>query len=74
MEGFTARFADMRPVLRRAESGMWLALSDIGAPIRIGVIGLTRDEAVERFRAETEAWRILLDESAVGRHDVGSDA
>lgn len=48
------------PRLVRMASGGWLALSAADAPIRIGVMGLSADDARERFALEAAAWDRLL--------------
>lgn len=61
MTAYSERFAPPPRLLRMA-SGGWLAVSAADAPIRIGVIGLTPDDARERFANEAAAWRRLLSE------------
>jgi hypothetical protein len=56
-------FRAIRPRLLRIEGGGWLAISELDAPIRIGVKGLTQDEARAKFEAEAAEWGRLLDEA-----------
>jgi hypothetical protein len=39
--------------------GSWLAISQPGSRLRIGVIGETEEDALQRFAVEREAWRVL---------------
>jgi hypothetical protein len=48
----------MRPSLIQTPTG-WLALSPRLAPINIGVVAATEDEARTRFCESTEAWARL---------------
>jgi hypothetical protein len=48
----------MEPSIIRTPTG-WLALSPRTAPLSIGVVGATADEARDRFRASSEAWANL---------------
>jgi hypothetical protein len=56
------------PDLREAVSG-WLATTPPDHPYRIGVIGVTEQEAQRRFAAAFAAWVELHDRS---RSDSGS--
>jgi hypothetical protein len=47
------------PLLIPTDYGCWLAVSQPGSRLRIGVIGETEDDARQRFAAEREAWRAL---------------
>lgn len=55
----TGKFADVRPKLLRRLSGGWLAVSEDGASLRIGVEGGTYDEAEAAFYRERAAWTAL---------------
>lgn len=57
------QWVDPQPRLLRRENGGWLAVSEPGAPISIGVIGLTSEIARDRFKTEAAAWRRLLGET-----------
>jgi hypothetical protein len=46
------------PRIVRARGG-WLALSKPGSVFRIGVVGSTEEEALQRFRESVEAWERL---------------
>lgn len=48
------------PRLLRCDYGGWLAVSGPGEAIRIGVYGLTAEEARMCFTAEMARWRRLL--------------
>jgi hypothetical protein len=56
-------FQSVSPHLLRRESGGWLAISEPGAAIRIAVIGLTAEDARDRFAGELAEWRRLLSET-----------
>lgn len=60
MTSFHDRFANMRPRILPRAGGGWLAASQDGAPIAIGVWGNTTEEARERFTAAVETWSALL--------------
>jgi hypothetical protein len=62
MTAYSDSFAPPPRLLRMA-SGGWLAVSASDAPISIGVIWLTSDDARERFATEAAAWRRLLSET-----------
>jgi hypothetical protein len=47
------------PRLIPTSYGRWLAISQPGSRLRIGVIGDTEEDARQRFAAEREAWRVL---------------
>jgi hypothetical protein len=61
----TVRYYNIEPTLRRRENGGWLAISEPGAPLRIGVEGATADEARRRFVQALGEWVVLLDERTV---------
>lgn len=50
-----------KPYLRAREGGGWLAVSEPGDGLRIGVTADTEPEARERFNASMQAWLRLLD-------------
>jgi len=47
------------PRLIQTTYGRWLAVSQPGSQLRIGVIGETEEDARQRFVDEREAWRAL---------------
>ena len=47
------------PQLIPTSYGRWLAVSEPGSRLRIGVVGDTEEDALRRFAAEREAWRLL---------------
>jgi hypothetical protein len=47
------------PRLIPTSYGRWLAVSQPGSRLRIGVIGDTEEDALQRFAAEREAWRAI---------------
>jgi hypothetical protein len=51
------------PQLIPTAYGRWLAISQPGSGLRIGVIGDTEEDALRRFAAEREAWRLLHEQS-----------
>lgn len=50
------------PVLVERDYGGWLAVSESGSRIRIGVIGDSEGEARSKFAATVAEWEKLLDE------------
>lgn len=56
------RFGQIKAALVRRENGGWLAVSEEGAPLRIGVTASSADEARSRFAWAIHEWSILLDE------------
>ena len=56
-------FEHIEPTLLPRQAGGWLAVSERSAPIRIGVIGLSQEDARDKFRAEAREWGALLDEA-----------
>lgn len=52
-------YSDIRPDLIGRECGGWLAISGLGSELRIGTVGATADQAVDRFRAALEEWARL---------------
>ncbi len=55
-------FAQVEPRLIRREDGGWLAVSPQGAPLPIGVVAWTADDARSAFVRALREWRALLDE------------
>ncbi len=53
------RYSHVHPRARLCLNGRWLAVSEDGAILRIGVQGSTESEAVENFYLELEAWESL---------------
>jgi hypothetical protein len=47
------------PQLIPTTYGRWLAISQPGSQLRIGVLGDTEEDARQQFAAEREAWRLL---------------
>jgi hypothetical protein len=47
------------PQLIPTDYGCWLAISQPGSRLRIGVVGETEEDALRQFAAEREAWRRL---------------
>jgi hypothetical protein len=64
----------MTKALVRATPVGWLAVSEPGSVLSVGTVGPTRDQALEAFDAEIEAWAVLAglpgDIDGVGRLDV----
>lgn len=58
MDQLSASIRGMRPSVIETTTG-WLALSPRMAPINIGVVGRTHDEAAARFCDSAEAWARL---------------
>lgn len=48
----------MQSQVRQTPTG-WLAISAEGSPLRIAVVGATRDEADDQFARAAEAWARL---------------
>ena len=63
----TERFGRVEPRLVERACGGWLAVSEPGAFLRVGVEGRTADEARERFRLEVLAWAALWDDTRGGQ-------
>lgn len=49
----------------RAVKGGWMAISAPGSRLRIAVIGESKNEALERFAEELQAWAVLEESEAV---------
>jgi hypothetical protein len=60
MDTTTASIRAMEPSVVETPTG-WLALSPRMAPINIGVMGITREDAAAKFRESAEAWARLHD-------------
>ena len=54
-----ARFAHIQPSLRLCLDGRWLAVSEDGANLHIGVEGTSEEEAEELFHEAIAAWEHL---------------
>ena len=52
----------IRPVLIERTRGGWLAVSQAGSELRIGVVGDTEKQARQRFADALKKWAKLLDE------------
>jgi len=61
-----------KPRIVHRECGGWLALSPLGAALRIGVTAPSEGEAIEGYRAAVEKWEALLDASPAS--DAASSA
>jgi hypothetical protein len=48
---------NLEPHLIERRTGGWLAVTEDGSPVQIGVVGDTEDEARERFREALARWR-----------------
>lgn len=55
------RFAHIEPRLVRRENGGWLAVSPDDAPLHIGVVAWSADDARNNFVRELRHWSMLLD-------------
>jgi len=53
----------IRPSLTRTPTG-WLAVSEPGSPLRIGVVGSTEEEARAHFDTELSKWALLREQPA----------
>ena len=53
------RFVQIKPVFLRCLSGRWLAVSDEGAQLHIGVEATSKREAEERFHTALMEWESL---------------
>jgi len=60
MDAAATQIREMVPSVIPTRSG-WLALSPRLAPINIGVVGSTEDEARTRFSESADAWARLHD-------------
>lgn len=67
MTTFSEGLDHIEPRLLRLDSGGWMAVSEPGAPLALGVTGKTADSARERFAAALRAWIALLDEPVIER-------
>lgn len=47
----------LEPQLIERRTGGWLAVTEDDSPVRVGVVGATKDEARERFRQALARWR-----------------
>jgi hypothetical protein len=59
----SADIRTIQPRLSKTPSG-WLAVSERGSVLRIGVEGNTKEEARRRFQAELEEWAKLSEQAA----------
>ena len=71
MIGSIERFSQIQPRLMRCDNGEWLAVSEVGAPLNIGVVAPTPDGARGRFARSLEAWVALLKEVAYKESNNG---
>lgn len=55
------RFKNIEPKLVRRENGGWLAISPVGASLRVGVEAWSAEDARVRFVRELGEWSALLD-------------
>lgn len=56
---FADGFAQIQPTMLRRLSGGWLAVSEAGSTLCIGVAGDTEEEARTKFHHAVEAWQEL---------------
>jgi hypothetical protein len=62
MMAFSERFGRVEAVLVERQCGGWLAVSAPGAVLRIGVEGISKEDAGERFVAAVRRWTASADE------------
>lgn len=58
---FAKWFAQIEPTVLERGCGGWLAVSEPGAPLKIGVEGDTEQQARERFAVALAAWHRLFE-------------
>ena len=62
----TDRFSNIQPRVLRLANGDYLAVSEAGAPLTLGMPGKTADLAREAFTATLQKWSVWFDESSAG--------
>lgn len=67
MTTFTDRFSNIQPRVLRLANGDYLAVSEVGAPVTLGVPGNTADLARGAFTATLQKWSVWFDEPSEGR-------
>ena len=60
MNTLDKRFEEIRPRVVQRTSGGWLAVTPMGAPLTIGVVGATEIEAIAKFRGAITRWQQIL--------------
>ena len=55
----------IQPRLMRCEGGEWMAVSQSGSPLNIGVSGPTPEKARARFTEALEEWAKLLESESL---------
>ena len=65
------RFAEVRPRLLRRLCGGWLAVSEDGSALLIGVEGATEEEARQRFAEALVRWGLLWSKEPVSARPSG---
>ncbi len=55
------KIEDVRPKLIKRACGGWLAVSEEGSPIGLGVEGASEQDARTRFEEAVREWRALAD-------------
>lgn len=73
MQNVPTSVDEMTPRLVRMKSGAWLAVSESGSSLTLGIEGNTPDLALAGFREAVHKWRHLLDEPEAKRQFVGLD-
>ena len=67
-------FASIKPRMLRMAYGDWMAVTEAGSPLRIGVCGPTPEAAKARFADELVAWVRLLCDKADVEADNGASS
>jgi len=61
-------FAQVEPILIRRENGGWLAVTQAGTPITMGVVGWSAEDARSAFVRAAREWAWLQNEPAENRY------
>jgi len=67
MENVHTVVDEVQPRLLKMRSGRWLAVSEPGSRLTLGVDGETPDQALGLFREAVQRWRTILDKPLEGR-------
>jgi len=60
------------PRLVQRENGQWLAVSHRFDSLRIGVTGLSVDDATARFEAARSSWLAMLEDATADRSGIAT--
>jgi hypothetical protein len=64
---FSKQFGNVGVTLLPRAVGGWLAVSAPGSALKIGVVGSSEQDAVQRFERALAEWTALWDEQTVSR-------